>query len=97
MLQFLMSTPMLVGPVGVMLGLTLLPIKVPWWMSSDPPGTRLKPGMFYIIEDVGAVDFRHGRIFRAAMHKRYTASPLFRQFWWMLTISWAGACILCKL
>lgn len=84
---------MLVGPVGVILLLTLLPIRVPFWMSSDPPGTRLKPCMFYITEDIGAVDFCHGRIFRMAMNQRYTASPLFRALFWYLTLLWGVACV----
>lgn len=67
---FLMSTAMLVCPVGIVFLLSLLSFRLPVWCSSDPPGTPTKPAVFYTIEDVAAVDFKHGRDFRAAIHAR---------------------------
>lgn len=87
---------MLLAPVGLLLLFTLFPVSLPMWVSSDPPHTRLKPGMFYIAEDLGAVDFRHGRMFRRAMNKRFEASPVFRQLFWLLTLIWGAAFIICK-
>ena len=67
---FLMSTAMLILPFGVVLAFTLTRVRLPVWCSSDPPHTPLKPGVFYCLEDLGAVDFREGRAWRQACHDR---------------------------
>lgn len=67
---FNMSTPMLVATPGVFFLISLFKPKAPFWISSDPPGTPLKPGVFYLFEDIGAVDFRHGKPFREVLHAR---------------------------
>jgi hypothetical protein len=36
----------------------------------------MKPAVFYVIEDVGSVDFKNGRDFRIALHKRYLISHI---------------------
>lgn len=67
---FNMSTPMLVSVPGIFFLVSLFKIKCPFWVSSDAPGTQLKPGVFYLFEDIGAVDFRHGKEFRRQLHAR---------------------------
>ncbi|TFK37733.1 hypothetical protein BDQ12DRAFT_723815 [Crucibulum laeve] len=96
---FLMSTMMLVGPVGFVFFLSLLRPKTPVRISSEPIGSRMKPAVFYAIEDVAAVDFKHGRAYRRAMHDRrvtsslYHASPPFRQLMQQLTVYWTVAAV----
>ncbi|KAF8315424.1 hypothetical protein DL93DRAFT_2155295 [Clavulina sp. PMI_390] len=85
---FLMSTAMLIQPFGVVLLFTLFRTRLPVWCSSDPPGTPLKPGAFYVLEDLGAVDFREGRAWRTKCHERYAASPPFRSLMLALTYYW---------
>jgi len=65
-----MSTVMLVGPMGLILFISLFAPRWKVWCSSDPPGTPMKPAVFYVIEDVAAVDFMHGREYRKALHER---------------------------
>ncbi|KAJ3856200.1 hypothetical protein EV368DRAFT_78960 [Lentinula lateritia] len=48
----------------------------------------MKPAVFYCLEDVGAVDLMHGHIFRERVHRRWDASPPFRQLMTELTIHW---------
>jgi len=68
---FLFSTAMLIAPIGVVFFLTLKSWhNLPFWMSSDPPRTRSKPACYYFIEDVGAVDFEHGREWRKRVQAR---------------------------
>ncbi|POY75548.1 hypothetical protein BMF94_1451 [Rhodotorula taiwanensis] len=86
---FLFSFPMLVAPVAIIFALTLKSwTSLPFWMSSDPPRTPTKPGVYYFIEDTGAVDFRHGREWRKRCQARYAASPLFRELMWWQTVLW---------
>lgn len=67
---FLMSTVMLICPIGLTFFISLLSPKFHVWSSSDPPGTPMKPAVFYCIEDVAAVDFMHGREYRKKIHAR---------------------------
>ncbi|EMS23184.1 uncharacterized protein RHTO_07526 [Rhodotorula toruloides NP11] len=86
---FLLSFPMLVAPIMIVFGLTLKSWKgLRWWMSSDPPRTPTKPAVYYILEDVGAVDFRLGREWRKRCQTRYAASPPFRTLMWWQTLYW---------
>ncbi|GAA5929840.1 uncharacterized protein JCM15063_004639 [Sporobolomyces koalae] len=89
---FLFSTAMLIAPMGIVFILTLKSYKnLPFWMSSDPPRTATKPAVYYIVEDVGAVDFRHGRAWRKRMQARWAASPPFRRLCWHQTLYWSIA------
>jgi hypothetical protein len=55
--------------------ISLLAFRLPGvWCSSDRPGTHMKPAAFYIVEDIAAVDFMHGRDYRTAIHERYATS-----------------------
>jgi len=82
--MFLMSTPMLVLPVGFVFAISLLPSKwldgkMPFWLSSDKPRTIVRPAVYYVLEDIVAVDFGYKRPWREALRNRYDASPLFRR------------------
>ncbi|GAA5908294.1 hypothetical protein JCM5296_000509 [Sporobolomyces johnsonii] len=86
---FLFATAMLVAPIGIVFLLTLKSYSsLPFWMSSDPPRTPTKPAVYYFVEDVGAVDFSHGREWRKRMQARYASSPLFRTLCWQQTLYW---------
>jgi hypothetical protein len=65
-----MSTPMLIGPVGLVFLISLFKPKLPFWASSDAPGKQMKPAFFYMLEDIGAVDFRFGREWREKVNAR---------------------------
>jgi hypothetical protein len=59
----------------------------PFRFSSTAKGEAVLPGVFYICEDVIAVNANAGRPYREAIHARYEASPMFRKM--MLNLSWA--------
>ncbi|KAI0319601.1 hypothetical protein OF83DRAFT_1082174 [Amylostereum chailletii] len=125
--MFLMATPMLVLPWGVILAWSIIvPMRYPFWLSSDPPATAWrappsktdlppsesrgeddhwplqptvdggvnKPAVFYILEDVVAVDFGYKREWRHAVRRRYAASPMFRRHMKIQTAYWAAHTVL---
>ncbi|GAA5863647.1 hypothetical protein JCM8547_003680 [Rhodosporidiobolus lusitaniae] len=92
---FLFSFALLVAPIGIIFALTLKSWhNLPFWMSSDPPRTSTKPAVYYFIEDVGAVDFGHGREWRKRCQARYAASPPFRALMWSQTLFWTVAMVI---
>jgi len=91
---FLMFTAMLVGQMALNMAPTLFKFRTPIWISSDPPGTRIKPAVFYMVEDICAVDAGKGREFRREWNARYDASPPFQRLMYKLTVFWVfGACV----
>ncbi|PBP23438.1 hypothetical protein BUE80_DR005574 [Diplocarpon rosae] len=60
--------------------------KAPFRISSTPKGEHVYPGIFYIVEDIVAVNSGGGRPFREGMAARYRASPMFRKM--MRDLSW---------
>ncbi|PBP15750.1 hypothetical protein BUE80_DR013546, partial [Diplocarpon rosae] len=60
--------------------------KAPFRISSTPKGEQVYPGIFYIVEDIVAVNSGGGRPFREGMAARYRASPMFRKM--MRDLSW---------
>ncbi|KAF8158455.1 hypothetical protein B0H34DRAFT_708927 [Crassisporium funariophilum] len=91
---FLMSTVMLVGPMGLVFFISLFRPKLPLRCSSDRRGEPMKPAVFYVIEDVASVDFKHGRDFRRAFHDRWNSSPPFQRLMYHLTIYWTVSSII---
>ena len=72
----------------------LLGLPAPLKISSQTPGTTPFPAIYFIIEDVVAVDGYGGTEFRSRLMKRYEASEIFRAmlrvmsvFWWMGALS----------
>lgn len=51
----------------------------PFRISSTPKGGKVHPGVYYLMEDVVAVNAGAGRPFREALASRYQASPRFRR------------------
>ncbi|KAL3460007.1 hypothetical protein BJX64DRAFT_300945 [Aspergillus heterothallicus] len=69
-----------VGTTLVIVGiLAKLHIRQPFPVSSRPAGEVFRPGILVIIEDVVAVDGARGSLYRAALMKRYEASPRFQK------------------
>ena len=73
--------------------------KAPFRISSTPKGGDVYPGVYYLIEDIVAVNANAGRPFREALAARYNASPRFRRmirtqslFWSIPSIIIAIAC-----
>jgi len=53
--------------------------KAPFRISSTAKGERVLPGIYYIVEDIIAVNAGGGRPFREGWAARYNASPIFRK------------------
>lgn len=51
----------------------------PFRISSTPKGGKVNPGVYYLMEDIVAVNAGAGRPFREALASRYKASPRFRR------------------
>jgi len=71
----------------------------PFRISSTPKGGKVHPGVYYLMEDVVAVNAGAGRPFREALASRYQASPRFRRmlrvqswFWSVPALVVAIAC-----
>lgn len=67
---------------GSIFALTMYSItgtKAPFRISSTPKGGEVYPGVYYLIEDIIAVNANAGRPYREALGARYTASPRFRR------------------
>ena len=62
--------------------------KLPFRFGSTEKGNALKPALFYIIEDVVAVDGEGGIEYRKAFNARYDSSPLFRNLIRDLSVIW---------
>lgn len=69
-------------------GMRLLSIPSPFRISSMPAGSQIRPGIYWIIEDVVAVDGNGGVEFREKLNARYEASRDFRQMLHRLTLFW---------
>lgn len=66
----------------------LLGIPAPFRISSMPAKSQLRPGIYWVIEDVVAVDGSGGVEFRERLNARYEASHDFRQMLHRLTLFW---------
>lgn len=53
--------------------------KAPFRISSTAKGEKVHPGVYYIVEDIVAVNAGGGLPFREGMAARYEASPIFRK------------------
>ncbi|CAF4264403.1 unnamed protein product [Rotaria magnacalcarata] len=86
---FLMIPSILVGNVGIQLFLSLLQPPAPIWISSLPPGHKIRPAGYYIMEDIVAVDGDGGSAYRRALNQRYESSPIFQCLVYEMTMFWA--------
>jgi hypothetical protein len=63
--------------------------KAPFRISSTEKGGEVHPGVYYLMEDVVAVNANAGRPFREALAARYRASPRFRQMIKVQSLFWS--------
>lgn len=82
-LMYMLSTLTLLSLIG-----NALNVKLPFRFGSSEPGTVIRPAIFYIVEDVVAVDGNGGVAYREAFNARYEISEVFRNMIWNLSIYW---------
>jgi hypothetical protein len=66
-------------------------VKLPFRFGSLGPGNIVQPAIFYIIEDIVAVDGAGGMEYRKAFVVRNEKSPVFRSMIWNLSVVWMVA------
>ncbi|TAQ86515.1 hypothetical protein B7494_g5180 [Chlorociboria aeruginascens] len=69
----------LAGPVFLMTLYSACEWKAPFRISSTAQGEKVLPGIYYVAEDIVAVNAGGGRPFREGWAARYNASPIFRK------------------
>lgn len=89
-----MSFAILVGFVGGLGFVSLVPFKLPIRVSSDAAGVRMKPAGYYLTEDFVAVDAGQGKLFRVQFKARYDASRPFRDMIWQQTCLFSTICFI---
>lgn len=65
-----------------------LNVKLPFRFGSVDSGNVLRPAIYYIVEDVVAVDGSGGIEYRNAFMGRYESSQIFRKMIWTLSVVW---------
>jgi hypothetical protein len=68
--------------------LNALKITLPFRFGSLDSGNVVRPAVYYIVEDVVAVDGNGGVAYREAFGARYESSPVFQGMIWMLSVVW---------
>ncbi|KAK7736200.1 hypothetical protein SLS53_007230 [Cytospora paraplurivora] len=81
--------------LGVLMVVTTLhPFDIPIGINSQPRGSTLRPFIYYAAEDFIAVDGLQDREFRIRYNDRYETNPMFRKFFFNLTLWWTlGVCV----
>lgn len=69
-------------------------INLPFRFGSVDAWKPVRPAVFYIVEDVVAVDGNGGIEFRQAWNDRYESSEVFRQMIWTLSVVWMLAFVI---
>ncbi|KAK5449351.1 hypothetical protein LTS15_008894 [Exophiala xenobiotica] len=77
------------GSVFILTMYSLTGRKAPFRISSTPKGGEVYPGVYYLMEDIVAVNAGAGRPFREAMAARYAASPRFRRMIKVQSLFWS--------
>ncbi|KIW08620.1 uncharacterized protein PV09_00577 [Verruconis gallopava] len=72
----------------VSLILNYLEVRLPFRFGSLDAGNVLRPAVYYIVEDVVAVDGGGGIEYRKAFGARYNDSPAFRAMIWNVSVAW---------
>ncbi len=73
---------------GLSLLLSAFQITLPFRFGSLEKGNVVRPAIYYIVEDVVAVDGNGGMEFREAWTERYDSSPVFKEMIWTLSLIW---------
>ncbi|TVY16173.1 hypothetical protein LARI1_G006379, partial [Lachnellula arida] len=65
-----------------------LALPLPFRVGSLGPGNAVRPAVYYVVEDVVAVDGNGGVEYREAWTQRYEGSEGFRRMVWMVSVVW---------
>lgn len=88
-----MPMPAMLYCLGILVGYPTLYYKMGWparhRFSSTPKGGKVRPGAYYMVEDMVAVNANAGRPYREAISARYEASPRFRQMLYQQSVFWS--------
>ena len=68
-----------------------LKVRLPFRFGSLDAGNVVRPAIYYIVEDVVAVDGNGGIEYREAFTARYESSPIFQRMIWTLSVVWMVA------
>jgi hypothetical protein len=91
---YLYSPAFLMGFLGILMLITLIPFKIPIGINSHARGSPLRPFIYYAAEDFIAVDGLQDREFRIRYNARYNSSKAFRRMLTVLTLWWLlGVCV----
>jgi hypothetical protein len=63
-------------------------VELPFRFGSVEKGNKVRPAIYYIVEDVVAVDGNGGLEYREAFTSRYENSPVFQRLVWNLSVVW---------
>ncbi|RDW77010.1 hypothetical protein BP6252_05063 [Coleophoma cylindrospora] len=85
---YLYSPSFLMAFLGVIMIITLIPVKMPIGINSHARGGGLRPFIYYAAEDFIAVDGLQDREFRIRYNERYDSSKPFRRMFLWLTLWW---------
>jgi hypothetical protein len=80
--------------LGILMLVTLIPVKIPIGVNSHARGTSLRPFIYYAAEDFIAVDGLQDREFRVRYNARYDSSKPFRRMFLVLTFWWIAGVII---
>ena len=83
-LMFLLASLLLIS-----LLLNMMNIKAPFRLGSTGKGeAEVRPAVFYVVEDIVAVDGSGGVEYRTQFNARYISSLIFRQMLFKLSVVW---------
>lgn len=83
-LMLLLATLLLVSLV-----LNVLDVKAPFRLGSTGKGeAEVRPAIFYVVEDIVAVDGNGGGEYRTEFNARYASSAIFREMLFRLSVVW---------
>ncbi|TAQ86360.1 hypothetical protein B7494_g5316 [Chlorociboria aeruginascens] len=87
-----MPAPILMYFLAILTLLSLilnwLKVRLPFRFGSLDAGNVIRPAIYYIVEDVVAVDGNGGIEYRQAFTARYDSSPVFQKLIWTLSVVW---------
>jgi hypothetical protein len=96
---YLYSPAFLMAFLGIIMVITIIPIKLPIGINSHARGSAMRPFIYYAAEDFIAVDGLQDREFRVRYNARYDSSKAFRRmfvyltFWWIFGVLTYIGCV----
>lgn len=81
------------GCIGAITLWSMAGWKAPFRISSTAKGEKVHPGVYYMVEDIVAVNAAGGLPFREGWAARYEASPVFRKMILDMSIFWSVSAV----